>query len=394
MEIIAKDEKKIIEQKVEGTGQFFKVKREEDKKHSLYAQCYLQGINLILNEIVLRKEERLGDTNNIITFMGGRGTGKTTVLTEFSQLLQDSDESDLYDYLKQNGIETGQGKVQNRIRFKVLPMIDASLLEIGEDPFLLTLASMLAECEKQWNKDVNITTYERQEVSRTLNEVYRNYLGVQSQRVQEEYGESIISKLRSMPSTNKAKTEFDKLLNYFFRVINKDNTATNFLVVVIDDLDLNIKNGLKMLDQLYKYLSHKQVIVLTAVDYKQLSVIAERYFMEDQFKGSKDEVHIKQSKKLALDYLDKFLPIAYRIYMPDILKMGEELAIKVNEEEYGLKEYILNEIAKKMYIYYDRVGTKRHFVEQDTVRKLVFYSKFLESLNDVDFSLSYFRFLI
>ena len=69
MEIIAKDEKKIIEQKVEGTGQFFKVKREEDKKHSLYAQCYLQGINLILNEIVLRKEERLGDTNNIITFI-------------------------------------------------------------------------------------------------------------------------------------------------------------------------------------------------------------------------------------------------------------------------------------------------------------------------------------
>ena len=156
-------------------------------------------------------------------------------------------------------------------------------------------------------------------------------------------------------------------------------------MVVIDDLDLNIKNGLKMLDQLYKYLSHRQVIVITAVDYKQLSVIAERYFMEDQFKGS--QIHMYQGKKLALDYLDKFLPVAYRIYMPDIVKIGEELAIRINrEKESDLKEYLLKKITEKMHIYYDRVGTKRHFAEQDTIRKIVFYSEFLESLNDVEFS--------
>lgn len=389
MEIIAKDEKRAAEQSSSETEKYSKVKDREKvvNKHSLYTQCYVQGVKLILNEMVLRKEQENNDINNIITFMGGRGTGKTTVLREFSDLLKSSNEIGLCNYLEKNGCIIDSRYSQQKIKFTVLPMIDASLLEAGEDPFLLTLASMLDECERYWNNDISVTTFERQEVSRALNEVYRNYLGVQNKETQEDYGESIISKLRSMPSTNKAKIEFDKLLRLFFKIIDRNGMENHFLVVVIDDLDLNIRNGLRMLDQLYKYLNHGQVIVITAVDYKQLNVIAERHFIEDQFKGSQDKQHIEQSKALALDYLDKFLPIAYRIYMPDIIKVAEELEIRTDEEKhFGLKEYVLNKIADKMHIYYDRVGTKRHFAEQDTVRKLMFYSKFLESLNDVTFS--------
>lgn len=194
-----------------------------------------------------------------------------------------------------------------------------------------------------------------------------------------------------MPSSEKVKAEFDKLLDLISRMINQGEDRKNYWVVVIDDLDLNVRNGMKMLEKLYKFLTHKDVIVITAIDYKQLSIIAEHYFLEEQFKGSKDSYHTEHSKELALDYLDKFLPIAHRIYMPDIVKRRYELEIKEeieeeNKQKYNLKEYILLRIAEKMHIYYDTAGTKIHFAEQDTVRKVFLYAEFLESLNDVAFT--------
>lgn len=372
MEIIVKNEKEIFK-----------------KGHSLYQQCYVQGIEIILNNILKKDKEK--DINNLIAFIGERGSGKTTALTEFSQILDKSNVLELYENLGKKDIERGHEADLKKKEFKVLPIIDASILEAGEDPFLLTLASLLEECENFWKKDITLNTYERQEMVRAFNEIYRNYVGLQNQESNEYLGESIISILRSMPSSEKVKAEFDKLLDLISRMINQGEDRKNYWVVVIDDLDLNVRNGMKMLEKLYKFLTHKDVIVITAIDYKQLSIIAEHYFLEEQFKGSKDSYHTEHSKELALDYLDKFLPIAHRIYMPDIVKRRYELEIKEeieeeNKQKYNLKDYILLRIAEKMHIYYDTAGTKIHFAEQDTVRKVFLYAEFLESLNDVAFT--------
>ena len=47
----------------------------------------------------------------------------------------------------------------------------------------------------------------------------------------------------------------------------------HYLVIPIDDLDMNIKNGYEQLEQIRKYLMIPKVIVLISANYDQLEKI-------------------------------------------------------------------------------------------------------------------------
>ena len=79
--------------------------------------------------------------------------------------------------------------------------------------------------------------------------------------------------------------------------------------------------------------------------------------------------------------------------MPDferILKntyiVEDEKIEKTNGGGLPVKEYLLGKIAGHMHIYYDLCGLKKHFAETNTVRELVVYNEFLNSLKYVDLS--------
>ena len=339
------------------------------------------------------------EVNNIISFIGDRGTGKTTVLREFCWLLQNLRSSRKNSWINNMPLdeEAKERLLRTEINFTVLSPIDASLLEEKEDLFELILAGLFEKCEEYWRG--GSYTYEnrcsetREKLLKKFGEVYRNHRSVKQGDRQEDAGESVVTRLRTMASSKKIQTAFGELIDSFFHLIEGENLnqAVDYLIVVIDDLDLNLEHGFQMLEELQKYLTHPNVIILTALSYKQLSLITESHFIKNlghSAGGRNTEELALHCRELAKDYLDKLIPVSNRIYMPDIYTKSQDIEIRNDNEKQSIqaKKYIMLKNAEKMHIYYDGLGIKKHFVEKRTVRTLLSSVEFLNSLATVDFS--------
>ena len=394
------------------------LKNEEKKmQYPLYRDCYILALKNIMQDILLNNKNKnslCGEDifkqrkgSNILAFVGGRGVGKTTALTEFLKILKEINDDKCRENLKswlsqmQMLDEDYSVILNSNPNFIMMPLIDASILESVEDPFLLLLSGMLEQCEEIWNKNSYGNEYEqereRQSLSKKFAEVYRNYHALQAEKRKEseELGESVISLLRGTPSTEKTKRVFGELLSAFFETVAGNKCRTNYIVIGIDDLDLNIEHGFKMLERLHKFISHPNVIILLAIDYEQMMIMTENHFSAEMkyLNLSKTNVENKKSvehcQRLATDYLDKLIPISQRVYMPNLVKLSSKAEVKLcneGEKRVEYKAYYLNQIARTMYIYCDGTGKKYHFNEPDTVRMAIFYNTLLQSLNEVNFS--------
>ena len=388
-------------------GELAEEEQKQEIQYQLYHDCYMYALRSILKDTLWKIEEPQEtaeplyprEVNNIISFIGDRGTGKTTVLREFCWLLQNFRSGRKSSWINSMPLdeEAKERLLRIEINFTVLSPIDASLLEEKEDLFELILAGLFEKCEELWRG--GYYTYEnrysktREMLLKKFGEVYRNHKSVKQGDRQEDPGESVVTRLRTMASSKKIQTAFGELIDSFFHLIEGGNTnrAVDYLIIVIDDLDLNLEHGFQMLEELQKYLTHSNVIILTALSYKQLSLITESHFVKNigySAGGKNPEELALHGRELAKDYLDKLIPVNNRIYMPDIYTKSQDIEIRNDNEKKSIqaKKYIMLKNAGKMHIYYDGLGIKKHFVEKRTVRTLLSSVEFLNSLATVDFS--------
>ena len=378
----------------------------------LYAQCYEAALDAILSNInydrsVRRNSDRdkyvfVGsendysaplDKSNIIAFIGGRGTGKTTAVNEFSKIL--CNYHDNYQKwssrLVHNDKESDgrESEYKYEYCFHVLKPIDASVLESKEDLMEVILANMYQSFREKAKKIANKPEV-IQHIIRNFDDAFQNYVNVGKMNDKRHiYDDTILARLEDTSNSLKTKNTIGKLTDDFLRLLNDEKNIDNsYLVIVIDDLDMSLENGFEMLEQLHKYLSNHRIIILIAIDYKQMKMLCNQHFancLMPKHGGSNEEIFenfYDKTKKLSSDYLLKLIPLSNRIYMPEepLNKNG----VITDSKEYRIKEYVLRKIAAKMNIYYDAIGLKRHFCLPDTVRELVSYNDFLDSLYSME----------
>ena len=262
-------------------GELAEEEQKQEIQYQLYHDCYMYALRSILKDTLWKIEEPQEtaeplyprEVNNIISFIGDRGTGKTTVLREFCWLLQNFRSGRKSSWINSMPLdeEAKERLLRIEINFTVLSPIDASLLEEKEDLFELILAGLFEKCEELWRG--GSYTYEnrysktREMLLKKFGEVYRNHKSVKQGDRQEDPGESVVTRLRTMASSKKIQTAFGELIDSFFHLIEGGNTnrAVDYLIIVIDDLDLNLEHGFQMLEELQKYLTHSNVIILTAL---------------------------------------------------------------------------------------------------------------------------------
>lgn len=195
-----------------------------------------------------------------------------------------------------------------------------------------------------------------------------------------------MSGLRTLASSQKLKGEFAKLTeDYLMQMRYKYNSfremgKQHFLVITVDDVDLNIQNGFSMLEKIHRYLMLPNIIVLLSIDYQEMLQICMRNFFKVLLKFDSALQNGEEFvRELSVDYLDKVLPMNYRIYLPDI---GEKyLRYKLNQKDQGTKKFLLENLYQKSGIIFDSQGLKRHFYEPKSMRVL---SDFTMLLNRLD----------
>ena len=378
---------------INNSGYHFESQREF--KNSFYKNVYREAylrVEDIINNITAKQgneNKRISaalqaDFPNIITFIGSRGVGKTSAMLSFMEALKDyCVDDDNYSFYKFN--------VKGKILFTCLNCIDGSLMERGEDIFKTILAQMyqkFIDLEKDGaiHKGADFD-FRKRELMRQLEDVYRTVCEIETmEKGRIIAGEAYISSLQSFSSSQKVRKDFVKLIsnftdlmryNRFGGTVQSDN---HYVVIAIDDIDLNIQNSFSMLEKIHRYCTVPNVIVLLTLDVQQILSIVTNHFYEVVPKVNKLLIAQEQYvHNLSMDYLEKVLPVNYRIYMPGVSKN-----VLIKKEQTNLKKAILGKLYRRTGICFDSQGLKQHFYVPTSMRELTGFYLMLESMGKVN----------
>ena len=361
---------------------------------SLYENVYKQAFSSVdsiikeyykINNGVIQKQlDNQLEVPNIITFIGPRGVGKTSAMLSFMLALKKykgSFEDDSFYHFK-----------DVNVRFTCLDCIDGSLMEHGEDIYKTILAQIYqkftdVEVSDEIQKEADFD-FKKRELLSELEELYRSVCDMDiAEKEQFMAGEAYINSLRGFSSSQQVRSDFTRLIKRFTdmmrykRYKNSDHPDLHYVVIAIDDIDLNIQNSFSMLEKIHRYCTVPNMIVLMSLDIHQILTIVSRHYYD--VSPRVDKILVEQEgyiRKLAVDYLEKIFPLNYRIYLP---KLTQNPDIVLRKENDDIKHAILKKIYLKTGICFDSQGLKKHFYLPSSFRELTAFYLLLESMEEI-----------
>lgn len=294
--------------------------------------------------------------NNIVAFAGERGQGKTGALLSFRKMLiqyrNGSKQDDNFHVLSKIG----------ECSFHSLDVIDPSMFNHNSNILQVIIARMFdkfkTECKKRDNDN---TSFHRQ---REVMEKFQNVFGFVNQMMETNkaeksqfYDDSTNTLIQISDAANLRRFMHDLVKDYL--AFMNHGEQTKFLVIPVDDIDVNIEYAYQMAEQLRKYLIIPNVIILMALKIEQLSdAIFTHYCSMLNATQNFDKFEIK---KMAERYIEKFIPNGRKIYLPDIrisAQSGEDICLL----------YYNNAVSRKNY--HESAKT-----EEDKEKYLIYWSK-------------------
>lgn len=337
----------------------------------------LQALNGHGNDF--RNKEQV---ENTIAFLGGRGTGKTSAMLSFMEGLKD--------HYKAHDVIEDDNKKYN---FISLEWIDASFLEDNEDIFVMILAKMFGELLKYHDKigmdRDRAVEYDFRNLYQQFEKIYRRISNLK--RKDEVYNEELpVDFLKDLSRSTEVRSDFRELVRAFVRFVVevegiKEKSNNTYVVIAVDDIDLNIKRGYDILETIHKYLMVPGVIVLVALNYEEMMLCCEKHYIKNYGQTLPQKVVEdigERAIEMSEQYLEKVLPPYMRLYMPSLQKrdfqfrnpkirvQGEKEDGKTGGDPKEIKEYMFDLIYKRTGVLFDAVGKKRHFMEPSTLRNL------------------------
>ena len=347
-------------------------------------------------------------THTMVSFIGSRGTGKTSaMLTVLRQLqtLQCSKES-----------EASLQPLASK-SFICLEPIDAGILQSGEDIIAIVLARMFNYLQQSTNGNNLHARYQEElrGLYREFDKLYQNLCRLRKGGGHFMEGESALRELQTLASSHSTAREFKNLVSHLLTYIKTLNGCEKdqYLVVALDDIDMygedTSQNCYTLLEEIFDYLSFPGIIVLTTYNENLLKRNCSNHLRGKFFEGKKSSdctpPEQKEVKTLVQQFLEKLVLEEYRIYMPilarvdvsnqtgmsvrfdktkepELYTMFKDCTVQENEIIVPVKKFLLRIIADRTNVYFDSRGQKRHFFEPYNMRELSVFWRMLEALED------------
>ena len=344
-------------------------------------------------------------SNNIIAFSGDRGQGKSSAMLSFSNFLNNKNWEANEEFL---------GDTICSANYIILDRIDPTKFELGDNILTVILAKIFREFCKEWNVSEKSDVALRSELLEMFQTCYKE---IETIKNSEKLHNSMLSlgsdleRLGRIGESANLKNDLHALIETFFkfhcRVKNKEYSPESyFLVIQLDDTDLNTEKAYSIVEDVRKYFMLPHVIILMAVNLTQLtysieqSYIAQFKIYEEHNKGNLINYH-----KMAIKYIDKLIPGRRKIFLSEIkpttdeygemttieyIKKDEEKKEEKNILEYkdnnnndikDVQELVLRFIYEKTGLIFIKPKSYRHNIVPGTMRELV---NFLSILNNMD----------
>ncbi|WP_300362325.1 hypothetical protein, partial [Fusobacterium sp.] len=244
-----------------------KIENGKDYDTSIFKKIYKNAF-ITLNEI-LKNSKTSEEQNNIIAFIGERGSGKTSVLKSFENiLLSFKDNKDFFEkFIKSEDLNI------TNYDYKTIQIIDPSFFTAKSNILELVIARLFKEVKEEIKKrDCNEGNYkleEERELLLLFKKIYKNISIIESNY---DFDGENYEKLIDLSASVDLKEDIKKLINNYLQFMFKSEKEKK-LIIKIDDIDLNIRYAYEMVEQIRKYLSQENIIILMAVKLEQLEQI-------------------------------------------------------------------------------------------------------------------------
>lgn len=315
--------------------------------------------------------------NNIISFIGDRGSGKTSCMMSIAKLL----ERGIKDPLKEPYPALG------RRSFYCIDMIDPAFFDENHNVIELFIANLLrayqddkkeSRCREKEKKDSELLS-KFVSAQKTMSEMI--------ERPTSSFDE--LENLQRLSAGIRLGENIRLLVDAF---LEYQGLTNGVLVIPIDDIDLNSNMAAEMLEQIRKYLIHPNIIILMSVKLDQLALTKRLRIQKDY--GSLTSVLVKDLSGIGVfdemvdAYLTKTLPHNQRIYMPDGSSYFERKVTIISREGNVIESFdtvrqmVLELIYRKTrYLFYN-YESRTSFIVPDNLRQLRHLVGLLYSMKD------------
>ena len=302
------------------------LREEEILKNSIFADIYYRAFSLIKEISEPSKEQNNKynrERNNIIAFIGERGSGKTSCLKSI-YLSLDKQQGKSFPF-PINDINTSYNNQ--------LPIIDPSYIDEQSNIIEIVIAHMFSTFKKDVNSNRRNFEGDNLEKKRELVKKFQNVkeaLDCTKARDLRSASNDSIEQLSKLASGSNLHNSMEELVTCYLNYFKPESDKTQqMLVIAIDDLDVQTNHTYQMVEQIRKYLIIDNVIILIGVKLVQLSDLVKKKFIED-FKDKNNHLALNdQIDDMVARYLMKLLPLSHRLNLPTYTEIpGIELEVK------------------------------------------------------------------
>ncbi len=327
------------------TSYEIKCESPEKFKGSVFRDVY-RKVSDMVQEIVNRNREsgknagvrfnREEQFCNVIALLGGRGSGKSSALVSYCNFLANFRKisgGDAFEADEEVAELLRVGK-ENSLSFTVLDVIDATLLDGGREETIIEIVlARLLDAVEALEEEQGSRGYRGNDPDdrgrRLKTEIGDLYQYQRMKRKEEGELEAPVLVVKEKSKSWNLRSAFKKLSEDFnsyaesFRYERGCENRNNYIVIPVDDIDMNVDECWAMLEMIRKYLMVPRVLLMLTFNSKQLYTVCQNYYYKRVFADyhrATEEAETR-SEELTRDYMEKVIPTGRRVYMPQLSQL-------------------------------------------------------------------------
>lgn len=333
------------------------VVEKKDFGQSIFREQYV----LALQQLEKMVDNPKGGIPSIVAFCGDRGEGKTSCMESIIHMLKNKQHETVTTFWGNQYPHLAESK------FEVLETIDPAFFDENHNVLELVLGQLYTKYEQKKDKLIEearelVQRKAIKENGQKLQTCFHDAKWCLTQMIKKQQsGYDPIEELDSLSAGMSLRDRVSELIDEYLKIMvrgyEEDKT---FLVISIDDLDLNVGEAYVMAEQIRKYLVGKHCVILMSLKIEQLIEVIANY-LDRQTAPDKS----LDTPAMAAKYLTKLIPMSNRVMMPKVYDLCDKsLSVFKNEHDNhpkvfnSIKEAVVQLIYQKTrYLFYNSKGS-------------------------------------
>lgn len=294
---------------------------ETDFGQSIFREQYTQAL-LQLEKIVAKPKDSVP---SIVAFCGDRGEGKSSCMETILKMMGNMKAPAINTFMEETVVQHDGKKpitLQSlcphlqKAKFDILETVDPAFFDEKHNVLELVLGQMFSNYSKYLNDNPAKRKERKEDISKLQmcfhdakwcqNHIWKSIKG----------GYDPIEELDALSAGLQLRYKMQALIEEYLKFFHSDEGGEEkerFLVVSIDDLDLNVSEAYVMAEQIRKYLIGAHCVLLISLKVDQLIEVIANYLNKQTAPNKSLDTPAMASK-----YLTKLIPMENRVIMPKV----------------------------------------------------------------------------